>query len=83
MLHFDDYSLTYHISWILPKPGLSLLTEADYNGMMKRVDGMAAKAPIININVIQTQPTSNNNENQGKDESEPTKSKMKKRVCIQ
>jgi len=83
MLHFDDYSLTYHISWILPKPGLSLLTEADYNGMMKQVDGMAAKAPIININVIQTQPTSNNNENQGEDESELTKSKMKKQVCIQ
>jgi hypothetical protein len=52
MLHFYDYSLTYHISQILPKPGLSLLTEADYNGMMKLVDGMAAKALIININVI-------------------------------
>ncbi|KAG1899672.1 uncharacterized protein F5891DRAFT_980910 [Suillus fuscotomentosus] len=73
MLHFDDYSLTYHISWVLPKPGLSLLTEADYNGMMKRVDGMAAKAPTVNINVIQTQPASNNNENQGEDESELAK----------
>ncbi|KAG1895219.1 uncharacterized protein F5891DRAFT_984425 [Suillus fuscotomentosus] len=78
MLHFDDYSLTYHISWVLPKPGLSLLTEADYNGMMKQVDGMAAKAPTVNINVIQTQPASNNNENQGEDESELAKSKMKK-----
>ncbi|KAG1837958.1 hypothetical protein C8R48DRAFT_666962 [Suillus tomentosus] len=79
MLHFDDYSLTYHISRVLPKPGLSLLTEADYNGMMKRVDGMAAKAPTVNINVIQTQPASNNNENQGEDESELAKSKTKKR----
>ncbi|KAG1828411.1 hypothetical protein EV424DRAFT_1536679 [Suillus variegatus] len=80
MLHFDDYSLTYHISWVLPKPGLSLLTEADYNGMMKRVDGMAAKALTVNINIIQTQPASNNNKNQGEDESELAKSKTKKQA---
>ncbi|KAG1906105.1 uncharacterized protein F5891DRAFT_975559 [Suillus fuscotomentosus] len=78
MLHFDDYSLTYHISQVLPKPGLSLLTEADYNGMMKRVDGMAVKALTVNINVIQTQLASKNNENQGEDESELAKSKTKK-----
>ncbi|KAG2345633.1 hypothetical protein BDR05DRAFT_946676 [Suillus weaverae] len=64
MLHFNNYSLTYHISWVLPKPGLSLLTEADYNGMMKQVDGIAAKALTVNIN--------------GKDESELAKSKTKK-----
>ncbi|KAG2094612.1 uncharacterized protein F5147DRAFT_657094 [Suillus discolor] len=64
MLHFDDYLLTYHISQVLPKPGLSLLTEANYNSMMKWVNGMAVKVPTINVNVIQTQPASNNNENQ-------------------
>jgi hypothetical protein len=82
-LHFDDYLLTYHISRVLPKPGLSLSSQADYNGMMKRVNGMAAKAPTVNINVIQTQPARNDKENQGEDESELTKSKTKKRVCIQ
>jgi hypothetical protein len=53
MLRFDDYLLTYYISRVLPKPGLSLLTQADYDGMMKCIHGMAARATTINISVIQ------------------------------
>jgi hypothetical protein len=56
ILRFDDYLLTYCISRVLPKPGLSLLTQADYDGMMKCIHGMAARATTINISVIQKQP---------------------------
>ena len=57
MLRLDDYMLTYCISRVLHKPGLSLLTRADFNGMMKRIHihGMAARAMTINISVIQKQ----------------------------
>ncbi|KAG0697421.1 hypothetical protein DFH29DRAFT_1003738 [Suillus ampliporus] len=76
MLCFDNYLLTYHISRVLPKPGLSLSTQADYDDMMKCVNGMAAKALNVNINVIQQ--VVDENEKQGEDESELAKSKSKK-----
>ncbi|KAG0696077.1 hypothetical protein DFH29DRAFT_813490, partial [Suillus ampliporus] len=66
MLCFDNYLLTYHISQVLPKPGLSFSTQADYDGMMKCVNGMAAKAPNVNINIIQQ--VVDENEKQGEDD---------------
>ena len=55
------------------------MAQTDYDGLMKRVNGMAAKAPTVNINVIQT--PGDENEGQGKDEL-MLKSKPTKRVSI-
>lgn len=85
-LCFDDYLLTYYIYRVLPKPGLSLMAQTDYDGLMKRVNGMAAKTPTVNISVIQILPAGDEkfaNEGQEMDELElGLKSKSKKRVSI-
>ncbi|KIK34682.1 hypothetical protein CY34DRAFT_97513, partial [Suillus luteus UH-Slu-Lm8-n1] len=75
ILCFNNYLLTYHISQVPPKPGLSLSTQADYNGLMKHVNRMAVKALNVNINVIQQ--VVEENKKQSKDELELTKSLQK------
>ena len=50
---FEDYTVTYYISRTLPKPGLSLTGQMNFDGLMKRVKGMPLKTLIVNIIVIQ------------------------------
>jgi len=57
LIKFEDYTMTYYISRILPKPGLSLAVQEDFDGLMKHVKGMPSKVLIVNIVVVQvTQP---------------------------
>ncbi|KAF9232500.1 hypothetical protein BU15DRAFT_81189 [Melanogaster broomeanus] len=81
-LMFDDYSLTYHITRLLPKPGLSLTSQEDFDGLLKRVNGMATKTPIVNISIIQVRganPDANEKENE-EDVELRRKEKSKKRM---
>ncbi|KAG2034351.1 hypothetical protein BDR03DRAFT_984454 [Suillus americanus] len=81
ILNFDDYALTYQIPRVLPKPGLSLITQADFDGMMKRVNGMIAITPLVNITVVQGQvqgANAGNDKNKDNAEHVPTKNKKQK-----
>jgi len=84
ILNFDDYTVTYQIPRVLPKPGLSLATQADFDGMMKRVNAMhASKSPLVNIVVVQEHAAANKNENDDDEDLEnnaAAKAKNKKRV---
>ncbi|KAG1765075.1 hypothetical protein EV702DRAFT_1204726 [Suillus placidus] len=81
ILNFNNYALTYQIPRVLPKPGLSLITQADFDGMMKRVNGMNAVTPLVNITVVQGQvqkANTGNDENEDNTEHVPTKNKKRK-----
>ncbi|KAG2338750.1 hypothetical protein BDR05DRAFT_951690 [Suillus weaverae] len=81
ILNFNDYSLTYQIPRVLPKPGLSLITQADFDGMMKCVNGMNAVTPLVNITVVQGQvqgANTGNDKNEDNAEHVPTKNKKQK-----
>ncbi|KIK74393.1 hypothetical protein PAXRUDRAFT_175847, partial [Paxillus rubicundulus Ve08.2h10] len=52
-LNYKHYTVTYHINRILPKPGLTITTQADFDGMVKRVKGLATKTPVVNLTVVQ------------------------------
>ncbi|OAX40797.1 hypothetical protein K503DRAFT_798526 [Rhizopogon vinicolor AM-OR11-026] len=52
-LSYDDYDVSWFIPRILLKPGLSLLSQNDFNGLMKRAANLTSKDPTINITVIQ------------------------------
>lgn len=78
ILNFNDYALTYQIPRVLPKPGLSLITQADFDAMMKCVNGMNAVTPLVNITVVQGQvqgANTGNDENKDNKEHAPTKNK--------
>ncbi|KAG2109731.1 uncharacterized protein F5147DRAFT_575532, partial [Suillus discolor] len=73
-----DYALTYQIPQVLPKPGLSLITQADFDGMMKHVNGMNAVSLLVNITVVQGQvqgANTGNDENEDNAEHAPMKNK--------
>ncbi|KAG1908351.1 uncharacterized protein F5891DRAFT_1179875 [Suillus fuscotomentosus] len=81
VLDFDNYALTYQIPRVLPKPRLSLITQADFNGMMKRVNGMNAVSSLVNITVVQGQvqgANTGNDENEDNAEHAPMKNKKRK-----
>jgi hypothetical protein len=78
ILNFDDYALTYQIPRVLPKPGLSLITQANFDGMMKHVNRMNAVTPLVNITVVQSQvqgENTGNDKNEDNAEHVPTKNK--------
>jgi hypothetical protein len=52
-LSYDDYDVSWFISRVLPKPGLSLLSQNDFDGLTKRAANLASRDPTINITVIQ------------------------------
>ena len=54
LIKFEDYIMMYYISHTLPKSGLSLAVQEDFDGLMKHVKGMPPpKVPIVNIVVVQ------------------------------
>ncbi|KAL4082044.1 hypothetical protein V8B97DRAFT_2032252 [Scleroderma yunnanense] len=53
LIIFKDYTVTYYISHILPKPGLSLAGQEDFDGLIKCVKGMPSKILIMNIVIVQ------------------------------
>jgi hypothetical protein len=55
-LNFDHYTVIFYIPHILPKPGMPLSTEADYDFLQQRAHKAAEKDPaavVININIVQ------------------------------
>ncbi|KAL4072349.1 hypothetical protein V8B97DRAFT_1917139 [Scleroderma yunnanense] len=53
LIIFKDYTMVYYISCILPKSGLSLAGQEDFDGLMKCMKEMPSKIPIMNIVIVQ------------------------------
>lgn len=83
-LSFDDYGIMFYIPRVLPKPGMTLATEADYTSLLEHIQALVAKMkiPAVNINISQNE-SSTGKENLVDSEDEGKKeSKSKKKVCI-
>ncbi|KIJ13992.1 hypothetical protein PAXINDRAFT_100357, partial [Paxillus involutus ATCC 200175] len=76
VIDFDDYDVSFFIPHILPKPGLSLANQADFDVLIKRAKNLTAKDPTINLNVIQNARNQENN-NAGPIEAATTKTKKR------
>ncbi|KAG1888895.1 uncharacterized protein F5891DRAFT_1199126 [Suillus fuscotomentosus] len=78
---WDTLKAQVLIPRVLPKPGLSLIMQADFDGMMKHVNGMNAVSPLVNITVVQGQvqgANTGNDENEDNAEHAPMKNKKRK-----
>ncbi|KIK82231.1 hypothetical protein PAXRUDRAFT_70618, partial [Paxillus rubicundulus Ve08.2h10] len=79
-LNYEHYTVTYHNNRILPKPGLTITTQADFDGMVKRVKGLATKMPVVNLTVVQDVTDPQQEEKENESDTDAPKSKSKKRV---
>lgn len=58
-IQYDDYDIKFYITRVLPKPGLSLVSETDYEVMMLKARKLKGSDPEINITVTQTHSDGN------------------------
>lgn len=78
LLSYKDYEVSWFIPHVLPKPGLSLLNEKDFDILVKQAANLKGNDPTINVTIIQKEDCELN-----KNEAmvEPTvNEKAKKRV---
>jgi hypothetical protein len=84
VLDFENYELMFHIPRVLPKPGLSLASEAGYLIMNGRGCNMTAKDPTINIFVVEKLINGEKENDEEEVDQEKSKDKGKKvRVTYQ
>ena len=50
-LDFDDYSIMFYIKYVIPKPGIALRTEEDYEDLLARVRNKAGKTAEVSLTV--------------------------------
>jgi hypothetical protein len=83
VLNFDDYIVMFHISRILPKPGMVLCTEENYAALLLRAANLTSKTPTINV-TIQEKKKELNKENEGMPSTTEAKNgaKAAKKVCF-
>ncbi|KAG0701706.1 hypothetical protein DFH29DRAFT_875725 [Suillus ampliporus] len=78
-LSYDDYEVSWFIPHVLLQPGLSLLSQDYFNGLMKQAANLTSKDPTVNITVIQKNEHKEN-EALVADTPPATNDKAKKRV---
>jgi len=64
VLDFSNYDVMFHIPRVLPKPGMSLASDADYGFMTHRARNMTTQDPTINISIIEKASDETEKENQ-------------------
>src|ERR1700678_3674956 len=64
VLSFDDYTIMFYISCVLPKPGMVLSTEDSYAALLLCATNLTSKTPTINL-TIQQKKSPPNKENDG------------------
>jgi hypothetical protein len=64
VLNFDNYTVMFYISRVLPKPGMILETEESYSALLLRAANLASKTPTINL-TIQEKKHGEDKENEG------------------
>ena len=81
VLDITHYDLLFHTARILPKPGMALKNEADYDFMIQRAHNITSKDPTINISIIE-KAGDNNKENKDEEKNEVGNGKSGKKVCF-
>jgi hypothetical protein len=77
-IQYDHYNIKFYITHVIPKPGLSLTSDTDYDLMILK----ARKLKDFTINITVVQLTSDNNkENDVEVEEVPKPKKKAVRVC--
>jgi hypothetical protein len=79
VLDIMHYDLLFHITRILPKPGMALKNDADYDFMIQHARNIISKDPTINISIIE-KAGDNNKENKDEEKNEACNGKSGKRV---
>jgi hypothetical protein len=51
-LEFANYDVNYYIARVLPKPGLSLMSDEDYDMLIDRVKSMKSKDPEVHVGIV-------------------------------
>ncbi|KAG2154806.1 hypothetical protein DEU56DRAFT_751437 [Suillus clintonianus] len=70
LLSYEDYEVSWFIPHVLPKPGLSLLDDKDFDVLVKRAANLKGNDPTINVTIIQKE---NHELKENKAVIEPTK----------
>ncbi|KAG6905939.1 hypothetical protein DXG01_016784 [Tephrocybe rancida] len=52
-LAITDYNIMYHILRVLPKPGIHLSDNSNYEGLLECVHNLTSKIPTMNITIIE------------------------------
>jgi len=81
-IDFNDYNIMFHITHILPKPGLTLATELDFMIMNRRAHNMKAEDPTINLLVVEKKLVGEGKENEGQDDDQEKVKSNGKKVSI-
>jgi hypothetical protein len=63
VLSFDNYTVMFYISRVLPKPGMILEAEDSYSALLLRAANLTSKTPTINL-TIQEKKHGENKENE-------------------
>jgi hypothetical protein len=82
VLDFDNYTVMFYISRVLPRPGMILETEDSYSALLLRAANLTSKTPTINL-TIQEKKHAENKENEGASGARQKEgSKDKKKVYL-
>ncbi|KAG6815610.1 hypothetical protein H0H87_012976, partial [Tephrocybe sp. NHM501043] len=53
VLEIKDYDIIYHILHILPKLGIHLSDNSDYEGLLGHAHNLTSKMPTMNITIVE------------------------------
>lgn len=60
-LDFDDYNVMFFIPRVLPKPGMALSTEDNYQALLLRAANLTSKTPTVNLTILEKRRTDKEN----------------------
>jgi hypothetical protein len=58
-LDFSKYEVMFYIPRVLPKPGLVLATDTDYNYMVERARNIKTADPVVNLVIVEKKDPEN------------------------
>jgi len=74
IIDFAQYNIMFYISRILPKPGLPLMSQEDFDIMNNRARNLTMKNPTINLSIVEKKNSGEKeNADVDVDEEEPRK----------
>ena len=53
LLDFEDYNIMFFIPRVLPKPGMALSTEDNYQALLLRAANLTSKTPTVNLTIVE------------------------------
>jgi hypothetical protein len=80
LLDFSQYETNFYIPRVLPKPGLPLLNDADYDYMIERARSLKSADLIINLIVVEKGAQNKENVQNAQEVDKGAEGKCKKKV---